>query len=221
MNIFFVSLLSFLPKKYRNGITSQEIPARGAVLGGVVEFATGAFLLLRGYSPFMQTQLASVPLSVAVEAGKQGGESAFMGLGSIFMLAYFAQPVSLALLFLVFEGGCRVIAAFLTGEVVGSLPFYFICLLHTRLGYWHRESQMGRRVPDQVQSTPGEGLQISSSRPKSWTPLTTIAYQGILYELESAKSGTSPRQFIYLLRKKPLSAVIRGLYEYDPNEVLN
>jgi hypothetical protein len=67
-----------------------------------------------------------------------------------------------------------------------------------------REVRLGKRIRDEVQVTPnGESLQIASCRPKSWTQLTTISYEGEFYELVTTKAGPEPLQFVYFLRKKP------------------
>lgn len=101
-----------------------------------------------------------------------------------------------------------------------SFPFYSISLLHGRLGSWHAESQMGKRIPDSIEQVELELLQVSSCRPKSWNRLATISYNDVLYDLESTKTGSTPRQFVYLLRKKPLSGIVRGLHHYRPDEAL-
>ena len=213
-------LFSLLPKKYRSAITPHEVPARGAIVSGIAEMFAGLGLLIHGYGIYTQAQLAALPLSTFLAAGKQGGESAIMGLGSIYLVGYIFQPLSLVLLFLTAEGVCRMIAAFATGETLPTFPIYLISILHTRLGSWNHESQMGRRIRDDVQYRKDELLQISSCRPKSWTKLTTIAYHDLLYEVDSVKHGSAPRQFVYILRKKPASGIVRGLHQYSPDEVL-
>jgi len=136
------------------------------------------------------------------------------------LVGYIFQPLSLVLLYVTAEGICRMSAAFATGEILPTFPLYLLSILHARFGSWHHESQMGRRIPDDVQYRKDELLQISSCRPKSWTKLTTIAYDDLLYEVDSVKHGSAPRQFIYVLRKKPTSGIVRGLHQYSPDEVL-
>jgi hypothetical protein len=218
--MFTVALLSLLPKKYRSALTPYEVPARGAIISGIAEMLAGVGLLIHGYGIYTQAQLALLPSSALLAAGKQGGESAIMGLGSIYLVGYIFQPLSLALLFVTAEGGCRMTAALATGETLPIFPFYLMSLLHTGFGSWHRESQMGRRIRDDVQPMTGDRLQISSCRPKSWTKLTTIAYDDLLYEVDGVKQGSRPRQFVYVLRKKRASGIVRGLHQYNPDEAL-
>lgn len=182
--------------------------------------SAGLVLLISGYGIYAKTQLALLPASALTRAAEKGGESAVMRIGSIFMVGYLLQPLTVALLFLSVEGGFRAIAPLATGELTPSFPFYIISLLHTRLGLWRAESQMGIRMSDSIQYVDPEILQISSCRPKSWNRLTTVPYNDVLYDLHSRKKGSSPRQFVYLLRKKPLSGVVRGLHHYSPDEGL-
>ena len=144
-----------------------------------------------------------------------------MGLGSILMLEYVFQFSTLVLLFLTVEGAVRAIAAIGSGEVLPTLPLQVLAFLQTKLEAHGAEVRMGKRVRDEAQVTSdGESLQVASCRPKSWNRLTTISYEGELYELVATKEGAAPRRFAYVLRKKPVSAVIRGLYSYDPDEAL-
>jgi hypothetical protein len=218
MNILAAALLSLLPKKYRSFFTPYEIPTSGAALSGMLEVSAGLVLLISGYDIYAKAQLALLPASALTRAVEKGGESAVMGIGSIFLLAYLLRPLTVALLFLTIEGGFRTVAALATGELSPSFPFYIISLLHARLESWRAESQMGKRIPDRVECVGAGLLQISSCRPKPWNRLTTISHNEVLYDLDSTKKGNSPRQFVYLLRKKPVSSVVRGLHHYSPDD---
>jgi hypothetical protein len=44
------------------------------------------------------------------------------------------------------------------------------------------------------------------------------AHDGQLYELVSEQKAPAPRRYVYLFRKKPPTAVIRGIHAYDPDE---
>jgi hypothetical protein len=63
-------------------------------------------------------------------------------------------------------------------------------------------------------------LRIASCRPKDWNAALTISYEDHLYEVARSFEEAPPRRFVYLLRRAPQSKVVRGLYHYDPNEVL-
>ncbi|HEY5163101.1 MAG TPA: hypothetical protein VII81_08820, partial [Terriglobales bacterium] len=71
---------------------------------------------------------------------------------------------------------------------------------------------------------PGSGdfaLVIASCRPKPWNNMTTISYEEKLYELAREAQAQPPRRWVYILRKRPESKIIRGaLYQYRPDEVM-
>jgi hypothetical protein len=221
MNIFVATILAFLPKRYREWFVPYAVPASGAALGGTLETLTSVGLLIRGYQSFAAEKLATLPASVMLGGVEKSGESAVMGLGSILLLEYVLQLTTLVLLFLTIEGLVRALAAIGSGEALPSFPLQALAFLQGKLEAQGREARLGQRVRDEVQWTPdGEFLQIGSCRPKSWNQLTTISYEDDLYELATTKGGHAPHQFVYILRKKPASAVIRGLCPYDPDEVI-
>jgi hypothetical protein len=222
MNLLVSMFLAFLPKRYRESLTPHAAPPSGAVLGGILETLTGLGLLIHGYQSFATERLAALPASVLMKAGEKGGESAIMGFGSILLLEYVFQFTTIVLLFLTVEGAVRAIAAVGSGEVLPSLPLQALAFLQGKLQARGREIQLGKRIRDEVQFTPDEEfMQIASCRPKSWTQLTTISYEDEFYQLITTKVGPAPRRFVYILRKKPVSGVIRGLYRYHPDEALN
>lgn len=221
MNLFVSTLLAFLPKKYREALVPYAVPASGAISSGLVEALASLGLLIRRYQTFASESLAALPVSVLTKAAEKGGESAVMGFGSILMLQYVFQFATVSLTFFMIEGAIRVIAAVGSGEVLPSLPLQILSFLQEKLLAQGHEARLGKRVRDNALITAdGESLQIASCRPKPWTRLTTISYEGGLYELVEEKVGEAPRRFAYVLRKKPVCAVIRGLYSYDPDEAL-
>jgi len=221
MDILTAMLLAFLPKRYRAHFTPFDVPPRGALVGGILEALFTLGLLFRGYYSYMNERLAAIPTAVLEKAGEKGGESAIMGLGPIVMLEYLIHVSTILFLFFFLEGCVRAIAAVGGYETLPSLPLKAIERLDQYFGAQSREHSMGARIPDVVQPDPsGSSLQISSCRPKPWTQLTTISHDGQLYELVSERQSSAPRPFVYVLRKKPPTAVIRGIYPYDPNEPL-
>ncbi|MFY9911340.1 MAG: hypothetical protein WCF22_00055 [Candidatus Sulfotelmatobacter sp.] len=219
MNILFSMLLSLLPQRYREMFTSHSIPSGGAVASGFLETLISVGLLIHGYFLYSDERMAALSVSVINKAGEKGGESAIMGMGTIFMLEYLVHLSTLVLIFFIFEGVVRAIAAIAGGDVLPSLPLQVLAFVHTKLQAQNHERSLGRRVCDEVYAC-GEHLQIASCRPKPWTQLTSICYEGVFYELIDEKKGPVPHRFVYILRKKPQTAVIRGIYSYDPDEVL-
>jgi hypothetical protein len=214
-------LLSLLPKKSRRIFSVHDVPSEGALLSGIFEALAGTGLLIHGYFAYSNERLASMPVSVMSKAAAVGGESAVMGLGNILLLEYIFQLTTIILLWLTLEGGVRAVAA-IVGEVIPSLPLSVLVFLLEKLGGQYKEKQLGERVRDEIQPIAGKGaLQIASCRPKLWNQLTTISHEGQFYELVGEKKGQKPRPFIYLLRKKPINSVIRGIHAYDPDEALH
>jgi len=221
MNIFVAMLLSFLPERYRKTFTPYEIPPAGAIWSGILEVLLCLGLLIRGYFAYMNERMASIPALALTKAGERGGESAIMGLGSILMLEYMIQLTTLMLVFLMLEGFVRAIAAVASDEVLPSLPLKVLAFLHAKLDARAHEKQLGARIRDEVRpDAAAQSLQIASCRPKPWTRLTTISHQGEFYEIVAESKGPAPRPFVYVLRKKPPTGVIRGIHPYDPDEVL-
>jgi hypothetical protein len=106
-------------------------------------------------------------------------------------------------------------------ETLPDLLLFLLAKLHSRIDAENHERSLGARLRDEVQIDPaGISLEIKSCRPKQWNQLTTVSHDGQLYELVSEQKAPAPCQFVYLLRKKPPTAVIRGIYAYDPNEAL-
>ena len=222
MSIFAATLLAFFPKKYREPFSRYAVPPAGALVGGAAETIAALLLLMQRYFVFANQRLAAIQVSVMTGAAAKGGESAVMGLGPILMLEYLLQITTLVLIFIALEGVIRSTAAVINAETLPSLPLEALAQLQTWLGARNRESRLGRRLADDVQlAADGESLRIASCRPKVWTALTTISYEDGLYELIAEEKSALPRQFVYVLRKKPISGVIRGIHAYDPQEVLS
>lgn len=222
MNILASTFLSLLPKRYRALFTPYDVPSEGAFTSGLLQFFGCLFLLIRGYFAYASMRMAQLPTEQLLKASEKNGESAIMLLGPVLVLEYVLHFTSIVFIFMVLEGAVRGIAAVGAKETLPDLPLYLIAKLHDKLDANIHERSLGARLADEVQIDPtGESLQIKSCRPKPWTNLTTISHEGNLYELVREEKSHPPRQFAYRLRKKPPTAVIRGIYPYDPNEVLN
>jgi len=222
MNIFASTLLSLFPKRYRALFTPFAVPCEGALMSGVLQFIFGLAFLIRGYFAYVNARLAQLPTEALLKAGEKNGESAIMLVGPLVVLEYVLHFTTILLLFMVIEGVVRVIAAVGAKETLPDLPLFLLAKLHTKLDAESHERSLGTRLRDEVQIDPtGESLQIKSCRPKEWNHLTTISHEGQFYELVSQQKAPAPRRFAYALRKKPPTAVIRGIYAYDPNEAID
>ncbi|MGH9532524.1 MAG: hypothetical protein ACRD2Q_09030 [Terriglobales bacterium] len=196
---------------------------RGALFSGIVETVGCALVLWLRYPPYVRGRMAEAAAAVAKAGGDRISEAVSdFATGGLSLFEYIVQPVSLLLVFFVLEGMVRLTAAVVTGEVLPSLPLQFIAWAHGLGEGWKQEHDLGPRIVDTV--APGDAadhaLRIESCRPKPWNSLTTISYDGQLYELVRELTGHPPRRFVYLLRKAPESKLVRGLHHYSPDETL-
>jgi hypothetical protein len=221
MNIFTAIILSFLPKRYRDAFTAFEIPSAGSLISGFLESAVAFGLLIYSYNTYMSEHLAAIPLLLMERAAEKGGESAVASMGGFVPIDFCFRITTILCAFFLLEGVVRVIAAIASRETVPSLPLKLLEYAHAQLSAEQKERSMGARLRDEVVIDPGgQSLRIFSCRPKQWTQLTTISHEGQFYELVTEQKAPAPRRFVYVLRKKPPTAVIRGIYAYSPDEVL-
>lgn len=195
-------------------------PTGSAIVTGVVQLLVCLSWLGWHYPAFVRAQMNAAVSDATMGAMDKGGETAVMGLGPLLLIAYLIQPLSLLLLYFLFEGGIRIVAATTTHETLPTLPLFLASLLDERARDYRRERAMGPRIVDLVQVEGASDLLIASCRPKTWVALNTIRYQDVLYELVKINHGAKPRPYLYLLRKIPPNKTVRGVYDYSPNEVL-
>ncbi len=223
---FLVHLLfSLVPDPYRRRWSRGLADYRGYAIGaGLAQLVTCVGLLIYGYLQFLPNRLASVS-SANERVMEKGGESFVMGFGVVWLADYLIHPLSLALVFFAIEGLVRFVAALALNDVVSTFPLWLVMIICTGIGRRFSEVSMGPRVADEVEPTRVEGcdLRISSCRPKpEWDHLLTVVYGGEMYEVaRQGRYGDRPREFVYMLRKKPAHKVVRGIYYYDPLEPLS
>jgi hypothetical protein len=214
-------LLSFLPKRYRERFTAYEVPSSAALWSGILETLVSLGFFIHGYFSYANARMAALPASVLTGAAEKGGETAVMAFGPIVLLEYLIHISAIVFVFFTIEGLVRSIAALASDETLPSLPLQLAAFVHTQFEARSHEKSMGDRIRDEVQLAPGsDSLQIASCRPKLWRQLTTISYDGNFYELVGESRAATPRPFVYTLRRKPVTGVIRGICPYDPEEVL-
>ena len=214
---------SFFPEAWRKR-WFREIdvnPTASAIVTGIVQLLVCLAWLGWHFPAFARSQMNAAAVGDAtMKAMEKGGETAAMGFGPLLLIAYLIQPLSLVLLYFLFEGGVRIIAATATHETLPTLPLFLASLLDARAREYRRERAMGPRVVDLVQVEGASDLLVASCRPKTWVALNTIRYQDVLYELVKTNHGAKPRPYLYLLRKIPAHKTVRGIYDYSPDEVL-
>jgi hypothetical protein len=224
-------LCAFLPVRYRRGF---YVSPAAALWSGLSEFLPCLVLFIYRYFTFSTHQLAGGTGSAMMGAASKGGDAAVMGSGLFMMVNYIFDPLTLLNLYFLVEGILRTSATIVTGEVVPILPLQLIAWGHGKLEDQYSELAAGPRIADEVERLPltinagadAITLRIASCRAKeNWTALTTIVYEDQLFELaRQEKDGSKPsssRPFIYFLRKKPEWKIVRGVHNYDPEEVLS
>ena len=220
-------VLSLVPVRYRLGW--QFLPSidlrHGTFLSGLVQSVTCLMVMIHRYLEFFQWRVGTIG-ERAIEAYAEGlliGKYVQFGIGTVTTVEYLFQPLTLLLAYFWLEGGVRLFAAAITGEIVATLPLSLAALAHDRINQARAEWALGPRVRDEVEWGSGEEyeLRIASCRPKSnWNHLMTVAYADQMFEVVKQKEGSPPRRFVYLLRKLPAGKVIRGLHHYHPDEPL-
>ena len=227
INFLLGLVVVLLPERFRQ----QWLPQwRGslrasAVVSGIVQMLMTIGLLIFRCPRFVSSQMTQVYSERLVSgAAHRGGETAVAGMGIIFLLAYILLPVTMLLIYFAFEGAVRFVAAGATGESVGTLPLVLTDFAVQKWNGYYAEKKQGPRIPDLV-SVPmggsGYDLAIASCREKpGWDYRVTISYNETLYEVADYAEGDEPRRHVYLLRRAPLYKVVRGLHQYDPEEVM-
>lgn len=227
MILLIISIvLALFPERYRNrmGYAIGVDPRRGALVGGYLEFGVCGTAFCLRYLVFLNERVGRIAEQMIGQNAEHGMANPMVqfGAGATSLFEYLVHPVSLLLAYFTLEGLVRWVSALITDEVVPTLPLQLIAWAHYGVATAKHERELGPPVEDLVQ--PGSGdfaLCIASCRPKPWTQLTTISYQDKLYKLAREERAQPPRQWVYVLRKRPESKVIRGaVYEYRPDETM-
>jgi hypothetical protein len=223
--MLFSILASLLPARYRGRIfhSSDLDVQRGALLSGIIEMVVPAFVLWLRYPAWYRAYVEAIVQQVIDKGGdKDQQAAAALGAGTFSIFTYLVTPLSVILIYCMFEGVVRLTAFVASKEILPSLPLWVVELLHFSLDTYRKESSYGPRVVDIVRPGPlGEMLIIESCRPKAWDTLLTISYMDKMYELESTAEQAPPRRFVYRLRIIPQSKLIRGIHGYDPRETVD
>lgn len=198
-----------------------------AVVSGFVQVLGLLGIQIARYFHFMNYQLGLLA-GTLVEKGAAGAvadQKVQFGLGFVSLVEFLIQPLTIMVGYFIFEGFVRGTAAFITGEVVGTLPLILIDKGAERLGRYREEKRQGPVLPDLVSAPPVEGsgydLSVASCRAKpNWDHLMTISHQDTLYEVADYIEAAPPRRHVYLLRRAPANKVVRGLCNYHPEEIV-
>ena len=217
-------VLSLFPARYRGRLfhDANLDVQRGGMFSGILEVVIPPLALWLRYADWYHNYVDSIVGQVIAKGGDKGQQaSAALGAGTFSIFTYLITPLSLFLIYFMFEGVVRLTAFVASKEVLPSLPFQLVAWIHTWFSGAAKELALGPRIPDVVKPGPTtELIVIESCRPKAWDTLLTISYMDKMYELESTSEQAPPRRFVYRLRIIPQSKLIRGIHAYDPNETL-
>lgn len=220
LNFLLGILASLVPARYRIRI---HVRSGSAFTSGIAQFLICLALFIYRYISFARGEVFG-GTTVALKAMQVGGETALSGSGIFVLMEYMIQPLTPVLAYFAIEGVVRAVAAFVTGEIVPTLPLAAGAWLHQRISDRRAEAAMGERVADTIEIVDSSDikLRIRSCRPKrSWNNRLAVFYRDELYEVAEEQQGGPPRPFVYLLRYKPGNKIVRGTHHYDPNEVLH
>jgi len=199
MELLFALVLSFLPPYFRRPYAHKAGThlVRAALVTGFAEIVVAAILYARGFIEY-------IPKA---------------SIGPAASLEFFFSWQGLILAFFFVDGAIRLLAA-VAGQALGTMPLYVAAWID---GWRRRRNAKKAELPlvaDLVEPVDSDGLRISSCRTrKNWDKWMTVIVEEKLYEIASAEIAAPPRPFVYLLRPKPESKVIRGLHRYHPDEV--
>lgn len=221
---FVVGLfLTLLPERWRGRILPDIDLVRSAVVSTSVLIVLCLGLLIFRYIFFFQARIGDIG-GAAIASGADealGSRAVQYGMGTVVLLEYLIQPVSLLLIYFAIESAGRLVAAIVTGEVVPTLPLQAVEWTRRKIKREQVKRELGAPILDLVQAGTGEEyeLRIASCRRKpNWNQLMTVSYQDELYEIVREEKAAKPRPWVYLLRKKPEGKVVRGLHHYSPDE---
>ena len=218
-------LCSLLPQRFRGGLRGSSDLGRGAFWSGLVELVVCLGMFCFRYLHFLQIQVGEFAGMLIRHAADEamGSMAVQFGAGTVTLGEYLIQPLSIMLAYFAIEGAVRLSASIIQGEAVPSMPLQLLAWADVWIERRRHRAWLGPKVADEVLYGSGQdfAIRIASCRPKPWNGLTTIAYQDQLFEMFKEEVGEPPRRFIYLLRKAPPHKVVRGLHQYDPEEVVH
>src|SRR5579883_1497304 len=153
MHVFLSIFLSLFPPRYRNALARKTIAVgnEGAFLSGLAEFFLSLCLLVAYYFIFTGRFMHGIPDQALLQGAKKMGDTGVMGFGMIVLLAYLTSPVTLILIYFLIEGCVRALAAWVTNEIIPTLPLQLVASLHRLVERTVAEFKLGKRIPDEVQ----------------------------------------------------------------------
>ena len=234
--------LAFLPKRWRESLPFHaSVEWRPAVLlSGILECAVALITLVYWYS-YSVTHWAADAVFSAIQNGAEINPNAigFAGLAVMFL-----HPLTWLIAYCGVEGMVRLCAAF-TDTTLGVLPLFLADKIYLQLARGGNPLSVGTDkfsqshlasgiravreralmatlplVPDKLHFTregSDEILEIHSCRVKTeWTPPRVVRYEDRYYQLEACSERSTPRPFVYTLRRLSAGVPGRTVLIYSP-----
>ena len=211
-------LLALLPKGWRASLRGTESIQwrRAAFVSGLLQACLALCGLVYWYS-YSVTHWArdEVFLGLRAHPNVHVHEPGILGLTALVFVGL--NPITWFICWIGLEGMVRLLGAAITGEIVGSLPFWAIDWCCCAARRWTNPAG-APPAADQVKwDKVGEEeiLVVTSSRPKpNWQNHPAIRYQGELFKVTDVTP--SRHFFVYQLRRLQPGEIPRGLEDYDP-----
>jgi hypothetical protein len=154
-----------------------------------------------------------------------------MGMGIVSLLEYAFQPLSLLLVYFLFEGMIRWVSSAFNNESMGTLPLVSAGWVHDLIEGKIEEKKRGAALADKVETSEAGGenatnivefdLRISSQDEKQgWGRSLTLLYENKYYLVWKQLEGEPPRPYVYLLKEVPPEERTLRMHRYDPNQPL-
>ena len=237
--------LSLLPRRWRNALPFfQSVNWRpAAILSGMAESVIALVALMYWYWFSMSTWISRL-LDLAL-VGKTAPGTTDHHIATAALLVWSTHPVTLGIAFFGLEGMARLCAAF-TDTILGTFPLYLLEKIFwmffripreqapqsVKFSQSHVSSYVGAirdkvtaakssQVSDELcvaKNASEEILEIRAGRAKpEWTPPRVIRFEDRYYRLEECSRGSSPRPFVYKLRRLPAGVPGRTVLIYSPD----
>ncbi len=216
--------LALLPKRWRERftLTSAEWKLAG-VASGLVESATALAALVGWYSYSVTHWAQDVIFSTAAAHPQGAIPPGTEGFAALVLLLF--HPLTWFIVYCGIEGIVRLLAAGVTGTVLGILPLFLLERSYSFLSsrqtksHWPRGDNFDSDLLATRTDGEGEILEIRSLKPKEgWIPPKIVRFRGVYYSLFQAyEERATSRHFVYALRR--LSAGVHSwtVIDYSAN----
>jgi hypothetical protein len=217
-------ILVLLPKQWRESLPDADSVhwREAAQVSGLAQ----ASLMLAAYIAWFLYSMGHWARNAIVASMKAHSTQA-IGLGMFITFGFILvalSPVTWVIWYFAWEGLLRVLKARAMETTSGTLPLRLFANAR-RLAKHGRWSETPRLIEDEVtRGERGWDLTIASCRPKQhWKYPLTIRYKGEFFQVQGEEHLPAGRErpHLYLFKRLPANEIIRGLEEYNPENVVH